>query len=131
MTARKTQTQGPGRPRSGKRAFTLRTLPDTYVALCRAARDDGFDHLGDWLAQLPGLLKGNDRIERAGRLRKSLVRRRFVAIAGKARAFVDELYDLVDYDTTIGTDDIVAMAAAELDAACRKLKRFMTIGASR
>ena len=125
MKARKISGLGPGRPPSGKKPFTLRMPSGAYASLCRAARDDGFDHLGDWLAQLPGLVKTSDRIEPVQRLGKRLARRRFVIIAAKAHAFLDELYELVDYDTTIGMDENVAAATAELDRAFRKLKRFM------
>src|SRR5690349_17715 len=111
MKARKIQGRGRGRPATGNHAFTVRMPKPAHAALCRAAREDGFDHIGDWLAQLPGLVKTIDHIEPAGRLGKLLVRRRFVIIAAKARALVEELYDLVDYDTTIGTDEAVASAA--------------------
>ena len=76
-------------------------------------------------ASCASLLKTSDRIEPAGRLGKRLARRRIVIIAAKAHAFLDELYDLVDYDTTIGMDDIVAATTAELDTGFRNLKRFM------
>lgn len=125
MEALKIAGRGRGRPASDNHPFTVRMPKAAYAALCRAARDDGFAHLGDWLAQLPGLVKTIDHIEPAGRLGKRLARRRFVVIAAKARALVEELYDLVDYDTTIGTNEAVASAAAELEAAYRKLSRFM------
>jgi hypothetical protein len=127
MKARKTQVRGRGRPASGKHPFTVRMPKAAYGALCRAAKDDGFDHLGDWLSQLPGLVTAIDRIEPARRLGKRLARQRFVALAEKARAFVDELYELVDYEPAIGAHVVVAKAATELDAAYRKMRRFLEL----
>ena len=54
MPTRKSSGQRPGRPRSGKIGYTVRMPPETYKAWCRVARDDGFQHLGDFLASLPG-----------------------------------------------------------------------------
>ena len=104
----------------------MRMPPDAYQALRAAARDDGFDHLGDWLAQLPGLVpRSAGRLEPIGRLGKRLAPRRFAVIAGQAKALIDELYELVDFDTTLGADAAVAEASAELDTAYQKLRRFM------
>jgi hypothetical protein len=128
MKTRKTQVRGRGRPASGKHPFTVRMPKAAYGALCRAAKDDGFDHLGDWLSQLPGLVTAIDRIEPARRLGKHLARRRFVTISTNARILIDALYDLVDYDFSIGTDKAVANAAAELDLTYRKLRRFIEGG---
>lgn len=104
----------------------MRMPPDTYEALCAAARDDDFDHLGDWLAQLPGLVpRSAGRLEPIGRLGRQLARRRFVVIAGKARTLIEALHELVDYDPDVCVDEAAAAAGAELDMAYKSMKGFM------
>ena len=80
------------------------------------------------MAQLPGLVRPIDRIEPAPRLGRLLARRRFVTISTNARILIEELYELVDYDFSIGIDKDVAKAAAGLDLTYRKLKHFIEDG---
>jgi len=111
---------------AGKAPFTVRMPPDVYAALCRAAREDDFGHLGDWLAQLPGLaVKANQRIEPAGRLGPLLARRRFAAIAAKVQALTEELYDLVDFDASMAGDAMVIERFSALHAAHCKVAAFL------
>lgn len=97
--------------------------PDTYKAWCRAARDDGFEHLGDFLASLPGFsLEPDTRLGPAPRLTIPLARRRFGVIADKVRALTDQLYDLLDFDTQMTGDALVCQRFSALNATHQQLE---------
>ena len=113
----------PGRPTSGKKNFSVRMLPSTYALLCKAARDDGFDHLGDWLAHLPGLDVVSQGLN--GSVKSRVARRNFLTIAGNAREQLDALLELVDFEVALLKDDEVWSAAKALEASYRKLHGFI------
>jgi len=124
----KNKTRKRGRPPSGNKTYNIRMPPAAHAALLKVAWEDGFDHLGDWLAQLPGMAVGaEDYVEPARRLGARLARKRFIIMAGKAKRLVDELYDLVDFDTTVGCDEAVAVAHTKLLEAVGKVSRFMKL----
>jgi hypothetical protein len=124
MPARKSSGRRPGRPRSGKIGYTVRMPPETHKAWCRAARDEGFEHLGDFLASLPGLsLEPDTRLGPARRLTIPLARRRFGVIADTVRALTDELYDLLDFDIHMTGDALVCQRFSALNATHQQLER--------
>lgn len=124
----KNKTRKRGRPPSGNKTYNIRMPPAAHAALQKVAWNDGFDHLGDWLAQLPGLAAGaDDYVEPARRLGARLARKRFVTIAGKAKHLVDELFELVDFDTTVGCNKAVAVAHAKLCEAIGKVNHFLNL----
>lgn len=98
---------------------------ETYNAWCRAARDEGFEHLGDFLASLPGFsLEADTRLGPAERLTIPLARRRFGVIADKVRALTDELYDLLDFDTQMTGDALVCERFRVLNATHQQPERY-------
>lgn len=99
--------------------------PDTYKAWSRAARDEGFEHLGDFLASLPGFsLEPDTRLGPVRKLTIPLARRRFAVIADKVRALTDELYDLLDFDIHMTGDALVFQRFSVLNATHHQLERF-------
>jgi len=99
--------------------------PGTYKAWCRAARDEGYEHLGDFLASLPGFsLEPDTRLEPARRLTIPLARRRFAVIADKVRALTVDLYDLLDFDTQMTGDALVCERFRALNATHQQLERY-------
>lgn len=99
--------------------------PDAYKAWCRAAREEGFEHLGDFLASLPGFsLEPDTRLGSVRRLTIPLARRRFAAIAASVRVLTDELYDLLDFDTQMTGDALVCQRFSALNATHQQLERY-------
>ena len=124
MPTRKSSGRKPGRPRSGKNAYTVRMPPESHKAWCRAARDDGFEHLGDFLAFFPGFSPEADTwLGPAERLTIPLARRRFAVIADKVRALTAELYELLDFDTQMTGDALVYEHFEALNATHQQLER--------
>jgi hypothetical protein len=125
MPSRKSSGRRPGRPRSGKKGYTVRMPPDAYKAWCRAAREEGFEHLGDFLASLPGFsLEPDTRLEPARRLTIPLARRRFAVIAAKVTALTDEPYDLLGFDTQMTGDALVCQRFSALNATHQQPERY-------
>ncbi len=100
--------------------------PGAYAELCKTAKIDGFDQLGDWLAQLPGIgISCDDPKRLESTLTGALARKRFVAIAAQTCVLLEALYDLADFDTHICQEQSGAVAFYRLDAMHWKLKRIL------
>lgn len=126
----KTKRRGKmGRPLSGNKPFLIRMKPESHADLLRAARNDGYQRLGEWLNNVPTELVS--KISSPARLKNpplKLLNQAFLEYATEVARALAEMRLIVERNPMVN-DDAGNRAAfrnlrRQYDSLIRRMKEF-------
>lgn len=118
-----------GRPPSGNKPFLIRMKPETHADLLRAAKQDGYKRLGEWLDNVPAeLVYKTPSPARLKNPSPKLLNQAFLEYATEAVRVLVEMRSIVDRNPMVNDDAGNRAALQSLrrqyDSLIRRMKEF-------